>query len=385
MSVKANKTMIGAFVVGAVALVVAGVMILGGGQLFQQTSTFVFYFEGTVKGLTLGAPVVMKGVKIGTVNEITLQFDLDRGKFRTEVRAELYNETMPVGNPKTVERFLALREKSPKELRETFLENMVENGLRAQLGVQSFVTGMLQVELECHENVAEAKSGKTREGYWVIPTIPSNMELLESTLHNIPLEQIMNDLKKIVEGFENLVNSSTTTSSIASVNKTLAHLSELVEKLNSSYGTTNVKLIELIETTRQLFSATNEKLVSVAGELERFLANSRRLVENVDRRFEPISENLDGALTDARELMRSMDGHIEPLIADVHKLSGSAEAVMQEAQKSLALLSGLVPADSAVMFKLTTTLESFSQAMDNLKSLLAYLEQHPEALLRGKD
>jgi paraquat-inducible protein B len=58
--------------------------------------------------------------------------------------------------------------------------------------------------------------------------------------------------------------------------------------------------------------------------------------------------------------------------------------VLRQAKKSLELLEGLAPPDSAIAYKLANTLDTLTEAMDNLKSLLAYLQQHPEALLRGK-
>ena len=75
MSKQANKTLIGIFVVGAVALVVAGVAIFGTGKFFSERHRLVMYFDGSVSGLNVGAPVVFRGVKIGTVTDIVLRAD----------------------------------------------------------------------------------------------------------------------------------------------------------------------------------------------------------------------------------------------------------------------------------------------------------------------
>ncbi len=72
MSKQANKTVIGGFVVGAVALAVVGIVIFGSGRFFAKTNRYVLYFEGSVKGLSVGAPVVFRGVKIGSVTDIRL-------------------------------------------------------------------------------------------------------------------------------------------------------------------------------------------------------------------------------------------------------------------------------------------------------------------------
>jgi sporulation protein YlmC with PRC-barrel domain len=78
MSRQANKTVIGIFVVGAIALVVIAVLILGSGKFFKKTFTAVCYFEGSVGGLNVGAPVIFRGVKVGSVKNIVLQFDPEK-------------------------------------------------------------------------------------------------------------------------------------------------------------------------------------------------------------------------------------------------------------------------------------------------------------------
>ena len=65
MSQKANPTLIGAFVLGAAAIAVAGLLVLGGGKLFHRTRPFVIYLEGDVTGLRVGSPVRFQGVQVG--------------------------------------------------------------------------------------------------------------------------------------------------------------------------------------------------------------------------------------------------------------------------------------------------------------------------------
>ena len=75
MSRKVNKTAIGVFVVGALILLMVAIVVFGSGNLFKQTNKFVLYFDGSVKGLSIGAPVVFRGVSIGTVKDISLIYD----------------------------------------------------------------------------------------------------------------------------------------------------------------------------------------------------------------------------------------------------------------------------------------------------------------------
>ena len=73
MGRRANPTVIGAFIIGAVALIVIGLLVLGRGQFFSDTQTFVLYFDGSVKGLNIGAPVDFQGVRVGSVTDIHVQ------------------------------------------------------------------------------------------------------------------------------------------------------------------------------------------------------------------------------------------------------------------------------------------------------------------------
>ena len=75
MAKKVNRTLIGAFVLGAIVLVVAGVMVFGSGKFLSKKNTYVMFFEGSVKGLNVGSPVVYRGVKIGEVTNIKLIMD----------------------------------------------------------------------------------------------------------------------------------------------------------------------------------------------------------------------------------------------------------------------------------------------------------------------
>jgi paraquat-inducible protein B len=75
MSKKISPTSIGAFVVGALTLLVIAVIALGSGQLFRHTREYVLYFDGSVNGLNIGAPIKLKGVEIGSVKNILLQME----------------------------------------------------------------------------------------------------------------------------------------------------------------------------------------------------------------------------------------------------------------------------------------------------------------------
>ena len=139
MSRQANKSLIGAFVLGAVALIIASIVIFGSRTMFAETYRNVLFFEGSVKGLKVGAPVVFRGVEIGQVTAIVLQVDPTNLTGRVPVYIEIYQQS------------IVPLEGAPR-YDEEFLQALIQRGLRAQLQPQSILTGQLMVNLDFHPN-----------------------------------------------------------------------------------------------------------------------------------------------------------------------------------------------------------------------------------------
>src|SRR5215510_12910132 len=89
MGRRANPTLIGAFIIGAVALIIIGILVLGRGQFFSETRTFVLFFDGSIKGLNVGSPVELQGVRIGSVTDIKVRYVSNSGEFHTPVYIQI--------------------------------------------------------------------------------------------------------------------------------------------------------------------------------------------------------------------------------------------------------------------------------------------------------
>ena len=76
MAKQANRMMIGGFVVIAVILLAASLVVFGSGKFFKKTNEYVLYFDGSVKGLSVGAPVLFQGVQVGSVTSISIHADM---------------------------------------------------------------------------------------------------------------------------------------------------------------------------------------------------------------------------------------------------------------------------------------------------------------------
>jgi len=158
MSMRANPAVIGAFVVGAVALLVVALLVWGGTGLLRTKLDYVLFFDAAVTGLNKGAPVLARGVRVGEVTDVQLRWGTPLIAVYIAVEPETLKGTAKDGPARAIER--AVR----------------EDGLRAQLRMQSFVTGVLYVALDVRPGTPIVLRGLERR-VPELPTIPTDLEV----------------------------------------------------------------------------------------------------------------------------------------------------------------------------------------------------------------
>jgi paraquat-inducible protein B len=163
MSKKANTTLIGIFVIGALALALIMLVLFGSGRFFRKTHRYILYFAGDVNGLNIGAPVKFKGVTIGEVTKILIRFDQNNDDVHIPVIIEIDEQTIRNAG-------LQIDYKN-----RNFMKNAVKEGLRGQLATQSMVTGLLYIHLDFHEDQPAHWISQSKE-VEEIPTIPTSFE-----------------------------------------------------------------------------------------------------------------------------------------------------------------------------------------------------------------
>jgi len=146
-------------------------------------TTVVMYFDESVKGLDVGAPVLFKGVKIGEVTQIKLKANLKDMHFSILVYAVIYNGKSLVTNISDEDKLL---------------NKFIDNGLRAQLAVNSVITGQLLIELDMHPNTPITLHDNPY-GYFEIPTILSPFAEISKTLKIMPVAKIAQDVNSITK------------------------------------------------------------------------------------------------------------------------------------------------------------------------------------------
>jgi paraquat-inducible protein B len=324
MAKPASKTRIGLFVVGAVSLAIIAVAVFGSGSFFTDKRYYVMFFDGTVKGLTVGSPVMFHGVRIGSVTSLSLIFNTSNMTVKVPVVVEFEPDKVKrIGGPDTDET-------------DDYVKKLVAKGLRAQLQLQSFVTGQLMIAIDFFPSTPVCYVGLVEE-YPEIPTTPSSMEQITKTLENLPIQEFVTKLTKTIDGLNRLVNSPEAMASLKSVREGLHETADIMKKVNSQIEPIIVNL-----------SATTVSLKSATGKMDAALSGSNG-----------IPEQLTQTLSSARETLENV-------------------------RKTLASMESTTSENSVLMNEVGDTLQELSQAARSIRVLSDFLEQHPDSVVWGK-
>lgn len=356
---KVSNTTIGAFVLSALALGTGFVVLLGSGALFRDTFTLAFDFEGDVSGLTVGAPVTIKGFKIGTVRDLRLDYDVDTREFRTRALAEMAPSIMPMGTPQNVSELVDGREVD--EQRERMLRDLVRDGARAQLNLQSFVTGLLKIDIDFPAEPKPATLERSVEGYWLIPTQKSNLEVLQRTLADLPLREVADESLATLRALRTLVESPDLGRGLARSDELVSETLALVQRLDATVSRLEAEFKQSTDAFDTLAAQGTQSLVTLERDTQRIFDSIDGTMGAIDAAVDANDERIGEALESARVALTE-------LAVLTRALNGSG-----------------APQDSALARDLSGALQSAARAMDALRQLADYLERHPEALLRGKE
>src|SRR5262249_39815085 len=173
-SKRASPTLIGAFVLGGLALAVAGIAIFGSGKLFRRTEKFAAVFSGSVNGLNVGAPVKFRCVQLGSAKKLLLSLP---GLTLTALRIPVFFE---IDRDTTARLGAMVNPADPATL-----SALIDQGLRAQLQLESIVTGVLFVELDLFPNSPINFYLPKDSGYIEIPTQPTLLQEVTQTAADV--------------------------------------------------------------------------------------------------------------------------------------------------------------------------------------------------------
>ena len=273
---KANPAVIGGFVIGAIALVVLGLLAFGGTNWFAKRNKYVAYFPGSVKGLQVGAPVDFRGVTIGRVTDIKVLFNPEEVSARIPVVMEFDPTQIEVigGEP-----IMAGPEGANR---------LIDAGFRAQLQSQSLLTGLLFVNLDFLPKSPVRLVGGAQP-YPEVPTIPSEFEQLQRTAGDVAarMPQLLDQLNGLLTDLNATLNQTSggfgsVVSDVAAiaqdVRKSTPEVVASAEKATEELQHAAQTLDDILQTNRDAIGGMIDEWTVAAGAMRRTAGQVEQLI-----------------------------------------------------------------------------------------------------------
>jgi paraquat-inducible protein B len=344
MSKRGNPKLIGGFVLGAIVLVIVGLLAFGSGQYFAPRDEAVLYFAGSLAGLDVGSPVTFRGVKVGTVTRIVIQYDIREQKLRIPVYIELDPAKFQIVSGKRSG---------------TNIKELVQRGLRARLQIQSLVTGQTSVDFDFYPDTPiHLVTVATDE--LELPTLPSDIDLLKANLSSL-LEKLSKlPLEKI---------SSALLGAIDSANGMFQDTRAVVKQAGGLVGNVNAQVKPL-----------TDRVMATSTDASQMLQEARKRLEL--REGEPL-QNLNIVLLQGRKLVDDLDRDLGRLIGPALQVLAKASTALDQAQSFLLAAQHVISPGSPIYFELNSTLTELKSAARAIRVFAEYIQRNPNALLTG--
>ena len=324
---KPSATLVGVFVLGAIALIVAGVLFFGSGVLPKKRIPMVSYFEGSVAGLRVGAPVTYRGVRVGEVRAIEVRFNPNEEVTIIQVGMELFPETVTVygGAP-------------PKDA--DLVPELVRRGLTARLVLESFVTRLLSVDLDFRPGAQVSRRGEAAPAPEV-PTVRGDWEALAKQLQEVDIA-----------------------AAVQSVQQTLGSLNAIL---------------------------TSPEVKQTIRDLPLLVSDLRHTVHSVDRTVNTIDREVTALSREARSAIASVDKTLaaaQTLIADLDREATStlvtARGTFETANTTFADANALLDPRGRAMTQVQRAVDDLSVAVGRLRNFAERVDRDPSVLVRGR-
>jgi paraquat-inducible protein B len=342
MSNKANPMVIGGFVLGALTLMVVAILVFSTGALFRKADQLVSYFPGTVQGLRVGAPVEFQGVQIGRVRAIKVDFSGDQRTAEVSVYYELWPDTLRL-----------VEGQVDKDRRDHYRVAVQKVGLRAQLTSVSLVTGQYLVSLvNAPDTPATLKNTPWDEDFIEIPAIPATRDRIADMLKGLTLDKLVNSATDAFDGVKALTADP---------------------EMKALAGNAN----QLLSKTQKLVADVDDGVGPLLKEADGTLADYSKLAKDLGTRIDELAGRLEVTLADISTLSTNLNAQVGPV-------SQSARGALGDAGKAFRSISDMVGTQSSTRYDLDLMLKEGAGAARSLRILADYLEQNPDALIKGR-
>jgi paraquat-inducible protein B len=237
------------------------------------------------------------------------------------------------------------------------VKDLINLGLRGQLEMQSVVTGQLMVSLDLYPDKPAILVGADKR-YPEIPTVPTTFQQLAEKLEKLPFEQIINDLRDAVAGIDKTVNSP-----------------EMEAMMKS--------LVQGVGETRELIKTVDRQVEPLIKSVAMGVDETRALIKTVSSQVEPLGSRIGDATGAINRLASETQAQIGPLAASLTKSSDEANLTLKRIQVAVGNVNDMTGEDSAVVYRLTKSVNDLGAAAQSLRLVADKLHQQPNSVIFG--
>jgi len=292
---------VGIFSALALVLFVTGIGLLASGVFFRDNDEYLLYFEGSVAGLNVGAPVVFRGVPIGKVTSISLVADDRSDTITIPVGIDIFEENI---------RRIEIPGGVTEAERDEMIQRMKTRGLRARIAIASFLTGQTRIELDLLPEAPARYHSANPSGE--IATQSSPLEEFSRALAKINIDKIAHSLLQALDTFNDVMASEELKGSLSGL-KQLADEAALVVQAMPA----------LLENLRKTLQEIETAADRTAREVPRLGHDMRVALDS----FGKAADRADKLFLDAGRLLSPNSATVRDLQSAMKELTEAARAI----------------------------------------------------------
>ncbi len=310
-----NPSVIGLFVIGGAILLMTAIALFSSPDFFTPKRQFVVYFQQSVNGLNVGAPVQFRGIPVGQVIKIEGIYDPQTGNMIPRLMIEF--------RPETLENAVV------QEGEYTLFPVLLANGLRASLKSASLLTGQLFVSLDFQPNTDERYLGGGNDDVPEMPSLDSGFDEALAKLSELPLQEVLLRVSGALSAAEELMRNPDLAASLQELPALLGHTDEAVVAVQ---GFVNGDLSIVAQDTSAMLASTSKSIEDISEtlstetllQLSEVLSRATETLQLAKTRLDPNDpvtiellvtlRNLSGMARSFRELADAIEEQPESLL-----------------------------------------------------------------------
>ncbi len=371
---------------------------------YTKKIKFIMFFDSSIRGLNLGAPVEFKGIKIGSVLDVRLEFDRGSTSFRIPVLIEIEPQRI-------IERGIQGEGASHQAL-----NSLVERGLRARLQTGSLLTSQLFIELDMHPGSPVNLSGSDTP-YPELPTLPTSnfgaitqsAEELLAKLNTVDIEEVtsvlvdtiqtanktMHSADKAITSAKTLIEAPGIPEAIENVRVALQNFKNITQKMDdsnliASATKTLSSADKAINNVDKAISSTDKIINSASNTLsgvDQTLSSADKAINSANKLLTApgITEAIEDiriALKNFKNVTQKLDD--SNLVASASKTLSNVDEIMNESKQTLsnankAIDSAITTANNANKLitspGITKAIEDIRVSLKSFKSIMSKVDE----------